>query len=317
MSHQSPLRVLLDAQGWLVLDGGLATALEAKGADLDHDLWSAKLLLEPTGLIRQVHDEFLAAGADCITTSTYQATLQGFGRQGRSDVEGTALLELSVRLACEARDAFWSDPARPAGRQKPLVAASIGPYGAFLADGSEYGGDYGLTEDALYAFHQQRWQILAASQADLLACETIPSLKETRALLRLFDETPGVWGWMSFSCGDEAHLHDGSQLAEAVRLCDEHQNVAAIGINCTSPTLISALIQIVCDHSDKLVVVYPNSGEAYDTQGKAWSGTSPVTDWGPAAVEWVRLGAGAVGGCCRTGAADIARIRRHLENEYC
>ena len=310
---QNPLRAFLDTQGWMVLDGGLATTLEAKGADLDNDLWSAKLLMDAPGMIRQVHEEYLAAGADCIITSTYQATLGAFARYGLSEKAGTALLELSVLLACAARTGFWSDQATREGRRWPLVAASVGPYGAYLADGSEFRGDYGLEADALYAFHERRFKILAESQADLLAVETIPSWPETRALLRLLDETPDVWAWMSFTCGDAAHLRDGSALSRAVQACDQQQNVAAIGVNCTHPSLIAELIQVVKHHTDKPVVVYPNSGEAYDARLRDWAGQTPETDWVDAASGWVRLGAGALGGCCRTGPAEIARLRRALE----
>jgi len=309
---RNPLRAFLDAQGWMVLDGGLATTLEANGADLDDELWSARLLLEAPERIRKAHDDFLAAGADCIETATYQATFEGFRRRGLGDCEGTRLLELSVSLACDARDTFWSATTDRAGRRKPLVAASIGPYGAFLADGSEYRGDYGLDVEQLHAFHQRRWRVLAAGEADLLACETIPSFPEVLALLRLLDETPDSRAWISFSCGEKARLADGSDLAEAVRACQRRPNVVGVGINCIGPEKIAALLRILRDHTDKPLLVYPNSGEAYDATRTAWSGR-PSEDWVEMAPEWIRLGAGAVGGCCRTGPDDIARLRRLLE----
>lgn len=308
----NPLAAFLN-RGTMVLDGGLATALESKGCDLDDDLWSARILLESPELIRQVHLEFLAAGADCITTSTYQATLAGFCKRGLSADEGIELLRSSVRLACDARDTFWNDAGNRSGRLRPLVAASVGPYGAFLADGSEYTGRYGLGAGDLYEFHRQRWDLLATSEADLLACETIPSVSEAEALLRLLDETPDRWAWLSFACRDEAHLSDGSAFAEAVDLCSLRSNVAAVGVNCTSPELISSLIRIARPRTNQPIIVYPNSGERYDAQSKTWLSSAPDVDWTKAAAEWIQLGASAVGGCCRTGTDEIARLRRLVE----
>jgi homocysteine S-methyltransferase len=306
----NPLRPFLDADGWMVLDAGLATSLEALGADLDDPLWSAKTLLESPELIRRVHDEFLVAGADCITTSTYQATPEGFRRSGLSDTEGIAMFERSLQLALDARDDFWRDPANRVGRMKPLVAASVGPYGAFLADGSEYTGDYKLDEEELHAFHRRRWNILAAAGADLLACETIPSLPETRALLRLSEETPDVWVWVSVTCRDDAHLRDGARFAEVVSLCDKRRRVAAVGVNCTPARLIAPLIRIARENTRKPVFVYPNSGEVYDADRRTWGAATGDPDWTDAAGEWVRLGARAIGGCCRTGTDEIATLRR-------
>jgi len=300
-------------RGTLVLDGGLATALELKGCDLNDDLWSARTLLDSPELIRQVHTEFLAAGAHCIATVTYQATLRGFRKTGLSEDTAIELLQSAVRLTCEARDAFWSEPSNRKGRLRPLVAASIGPYGAFLADGSEYAGDYGLDVDALYEFHERRWNILADSEADLLACETIPSLVEAEALLRLLDETPDRWAWLSFSCRDEEHLSDGNPFAAAVELCSGHSNVAAVGINCTAPVLISPLIRIARSHTDQPILVYPNSGERYDAGSKGWESAVSDLDWIAAATEWIYLGASGVGGCCRTGTDEILRLRRLVE----
>jgi homocysteine S-methyltransferase len=307
--EDNPLAVFLE-RGTMVLDGGLATALESRGCDLDDDLWSARMLLESPELIRQVHREFLEAGADCIATATYQATLPGFRKRGLSDNEGIELFRSAVRLACGARDSFWSDPAHRTGRVRPLVAGSIGPYGAFLADGSEYSGRYGLGIDELHQFHQQRWKHLAESEVDLLACETIPSQAEAHALLRLLDETPGRWAWLSFSCRDEAHLSDGSPFADAVDLCAQHANVAAVGVNCTPPDLISPLVRIARDRTNQPIIVYPNSGERYDAQSKSWDAVASDVVWTDAAAEWIELGASIVGGCCRTGTDEIADLRR-------
>lgn len=310
---QNPIAAAAEGQEILVLDGGLATALEARGFDLDDELWSARVLLEAPDAIRQVHLDFLAAGADCITTASYQASLSGFRKRGLSDADGAELLRLSVRLAIEARDEFWSEAANRRDRRRPLVAASIGPYGAYLADGSEYTGRYGIGDDALYGFHRDRWRILAGSEADLLACETIPSGQEAAVLQRLLRETAGRWAWLSFSCRDGAHLCDGSRLVEVARKCDAEPAVAAVGINCTSPGFIAPLIAEARRGTGKPIIVYPNSGERYDLVGKRWIGGAAELDWGEASLEWARLGAAAIGGCCRVGPREIARIRRRCQ----
>ena len=296
----------------MVLDGGLATALEARGFDLDDELWSAKILLEAPEAIRQVHLDFLAAGADCITTSSYQASRAGFHKRGLSDERGVELLLDSVRLAIDARATFWSESANRRDRLRPLVAASIGPYGAFRADGSEYTGDYGVDDADLYEFHQSRWHVLVESEADLLACETIPSKQEAGVLLQLVRETPGRWAWLSFSCGDGAHLWDGSRLADVVRLCDAEPRVAAIGINCTSPELIPPLITEARRVTDKPLIVYPNAGGQYNVASRTWGAAQARVDWAKASSEWARLGAVAIGGCCRVGPEAIAEMRRQL-----
>ncbi len=309
---ENPLVPFTRAQGSIVLDGGLATALEARGHVFDDDLWSAKVLLDDPGAIREVHRDFLAAGADCITTATYQATFPGFSATGFDDEAVEALLIKAVDLAVETRDEFWAHQANRRGRLRPLVAASIGPYGAFLADGSEYTGRYGLDAEALHAFHRRRWHVLAESRADLLACETVPSRLEAEALLRLLRDTKKRWAWMSFSCRDGAHLSDGTRLEPVAELCAGEPRVAAIGVNCTAPRYVSSLIGEIRKAGSKLVVVYPNSGETYDPENKTWIASPPESDFGALAAEWAELGATGIGGCCRIQANVIAEMRRGL-----
>ncbi len=311
-STENPITSFLECQSVMILDGGMATTLEARGYDLDDELWSAKILLEAPDAIRQVHVDFLTAGADCITTSTYQASVPGFGKRGMSESEGVELLHGSIRLAVEARNTFWSERARRQNRLRPIVAASVGPYGAYLADGSEYTGCYGISDEDLRAFHKSRWQVLAESDADLLACETIPSEQEAGALLRLLEETPGTWAWMSFSCRDGTHLSDGSRLADVARACDAVPRVAAVGVNCTSPEFISSLIDQVRKGTEKPIIVYPNSGERYRAANRTWEAAPLSVDWGEASAQWARLGATCIGGCCRIGPEEITRMRRRL-----
>ncbi|WP_420630065.1 homocysteine S-methyltransferase [Candidatus Leptofilum sp.] len=304
-----PIRPFLDHQNVFILDGGLATELEARRHDLNDPLWSAKILLEQPDAIRQVHSDYLWAGADCIISASYQASLPGLMARGLSQDEATDLIRFSVQLAIEARDQFWAMMANRRGRLRPLVAASVGPYGAFLADGSEYTGAYDLDEAGLLAWHLPRWEILAQSGADLLACETIPSLAEAKALRQLLLETPKTPAWMSFACQDGNRISDGTPLAECVQLLNDAPNLIAVGINCTPPRFLPELITAVQTHTNKLIIVYPNSGEQFDPETKTWLGQSDPSQFGTISREWRKMGALLVGGCCRTGPAYIQQIR--------
>jgi homocysteine S-methyltransferase len=291
-----------------MLDGGLATELEQRGADLDHFLWSARLLSEGPGLIREVHEAYLEAGADVIATATYQASLGGFSRAGFSAQEAERLMRHSVELALEARERFWSVRENRIGRSEPLIAASIGPYGAALHDGSEYHGNYDVSRGVLLDFHRSRLDILADTDADLLALETIPSRMEAALLLVLLPEYPGNMAWLSFSCRDGERVSHGEPFSECAALADSVEQVIAVGINCTPPQYVSALLGSASEVRAPRIV-YPNSGEHWIAAENRWAGQEcnvfPVD-------EWYALGARLFGGCCRTGPEDIRRMRAIL-----
>lgn len=307
---RGPLETLLEKQGVVILDGGLASELEARGADLRDDLWSARLLRDDPELLQQVHRAYLEAGADCIVTASYQASEAGFRRQGSSAEESAEWLRLSVRLACRARDEFWQS-CNNGARHRPLVAASIGPFGAVLADGSEYRGAYGLREEALYRFHVERWKVLAEAGGDLMACETIPDRAEVLALGRLFDETPELSGWVALSCRDPEHLADGTELVEVAAGLDAVPGVVALGVNCVPPAWVPRSLAVLRQTTAKPLVAYPNSGESWNAEQKRWDSTAVERpDLGAEARQWIDAGARLLGGCCRTGPADIASLRR-------
>ncbi len=309
----NPIARILQHQSTLVLDGGLATELERRGFNIDDPLWSARILLEAPEAIRQLHLDYLLAGADVLITASYQASFPGFEARGYSPEQAASLLKLSVELAVQARDIFWREPANRAGRQRPLIAASIGPYGAFLANGAEYTGDYNLDQAGLQDWHRKRWQTLADTEADLLACETIPSWPEMLALVDLLEETPERWAWFTFSCRDGAHISDGTPLARCAAFLNDYAKVAGVGINCTPPRFLPALIQAVQDSSQKPIIVYPNSGERYDAATNRWFGQTHAEEFGTAAREWRKGGAAAIGGCCRTSPAHIRAVSERLK----
>jgi homocysteine S-methyltransferase len=311
--RRTPLESLLDEDGVLVLDGGLATELEGRGLDLDHPLWSARVLRDAPEAIMVVHRAYLEAGADCITTASYQATFEGFALEGLSHSEAGALFQRSVELALAARDAFWSQPGNRPGRQRPIVAASIGPYGAYLANGAEYTGAYELSEADLVAFHRERFKLLADTGADLLACETIPSALEARALARLLDEAPSTLAWFSFSCRDGERISDGTPFADCVRGLASHPQIVALGVNCTAPRFVESLLRTAANVTAKPLVAYPNSGERYEAATRRWRGTSSTEDWGRSGQAWRAAGARLIGGCCRTGPGHIRSLRAALK----
>ena len=303
-----PLQAFLTRQGFAMLDGGLATAMESRGADLDDDLWSAKMLIDAPEMIRQVHADFLKAGADIIATASYQASFEGFAQAGYGHGQAESLMRLSVDLALLAREAFWAHDENRRKRMRPLVAASIGPYGACLHDGSEYHGNYGLEKDALIDFHRPRMQVLAATDADLFAFETIPSLLEAQALLELMQEFPDKCAWLSFSCRDGKDVSHGERFSACVALADDSEQIVGVGLNCTAPEYATDLLKSAVGISTPLVV-YPNSGEQWNPDGNQWTGeqcaTMPLEDW-------YDTGARLIGGCCRTSIDEIASMRTRL-----
>jgi homocysteine S-methyltransferase len=304
----NPIASILERYDVLVIDGALATELERRGCDLNDKLWSAKILLEQPDIIKQVHRDYFEAGADCAITASYQATIAGFAKRGLTEREAIALIKKSVELAREARDEYWADGANRLRRPRPLVAASVGPYGAFLADGSEYRGNYGLSQQELMDFHRPRMKALIEAGADLLACETIPCVIEAQALARLLREFPDTCAWITFTARDEKHISEGQLFSDCIRQLQDHPQIAATGINCTSPAYIPALIRAAREATEKPIVVYPNSGETYDAATNNWNGLPALYSFGEQAREWYAAGARLIGGCCRTTPEDIQVI---------
>jgi homocysteine S-methyltransferase len=277
----------------VVLDGGLATLLERRGHDLSSDLWSARLLRDDPGALVDAHREFFAAGAEVAISASYQASFEGFSAVGLDRTETERLLRRSVAIARSARDEV-----APAG----WVAASVGPYGAVLADGSEYRGDYDLGVAGLRRFHRPRLAVLADSGADVLAIETIPCLAEVEALLAEVDGT-GHPAWLSVSAvGDRTRA--GEPLAEAFEMAGDVAEVIAVGVNCTAPADVADAVATAA--RVRPAVAYPNSGQGWDAEARAWTGESAFAAADVAA--WIDAGARLVGGCCRVGPEDVAAV---------
>jgi homocysteine S-methyltransferase len=296
-----------DAGHVVVLDGGLATELEARGHDLSDRLWSARLLLTDPAAIEAAHLAYFRAGAEVATTASYQGSIEGFRAAGLDREAALGLIRLSVGLAASARDRY---AAESGGARRLLVAGSVGPYGAMLADGSEYRGDYDPGATALADFHRPRIEALIEAGADLLAFETIPTVREADVLLRLLDGY-AIPAWLSYSCRDGASTSAGEPIADALALGD-HPRIVAVGINCTAPRHLPALLAAARAATDRPLIAYPNGGDRWDPAARRW-----VADAGgayePATVaSWSGLGATWLGGCCGTGPAEIAALSGSL-----
>ena len=299
-------------RGAAVLDGGLATELETRGLALDDPLWSARALIDAPGVVAAVHRDYLEAGADVIETATYQATLPGLTARGLSPRDAAHVLRSGVALACRERDAFWERTGSDGSRARPLVAVSIGSYGAFLADGSEYRGDYGRSVAELAAWHRPRLRLLEESGADLLAFETIPSLAEVEAIVLLLAEGEGPPAWISVQARDAERLADGSPVEAAAALAGRSPRVIAVGVNCVPPALASPLLARCSGATDKPLVVYPNRGDVWDAATRRWIDRGSAVAFDRLAPEWRSTGARLIGGCCGTTPADIRALALSL-----
>jgi homocysteine S-methyltransferase len=290
----------------VVLDGGLATELEARGHDLSDRLWSARLLLSDPDAIEDVHTAYFAAGAEVATTASYQATIPGFEAAGLDRAAALAAIRKSVELARRARDAFAERVGKAEGDLK--VAGSVGPYGAMLADGSEYRGDYDPGEIALRDLHAPRMEALLEAGVDFLAIETIPTAREAAVLVELVDEL-GARAWLSYQCRDGASTAAGEPIGEAVAVADEARGIVAVGVNCTAPRHVPALLSAAGEVTLKPLVAYANGGDTWDATQRRWQAADGGGGYDARAVaSWTALGASFVGGCCGTGPADIAAL---------
>jgi homocysteine S-methyltransferase len=281
----------------LISDGGLATELEARGHDLSDDLWSARLLLDSPLEIAAVHAAFFRAGAAFATTASYQASFDGFAELGIGRDAAARLMRLSVELAKTARDEVGGDG---------WVAASVGPYGAALADGEEYVGRYGLSVDQLVDWHRPRMEVLVDAEPDVLALETVPDVDEAQALVALVHEF-GTPAWLSYTI-DGTTTRAGQPLADAFAVAADVPEIVAVGVNCCAPADVEHAIRVARDVTGKPVIVYPNSGEDWDGVRRTWIGRAVWS--ADLAPRWVAAGASIIGGCCRVRPTDIEALAR-------
>jgi homocysteine S-methyltransferase len=291
-------------RGVRVLDGGMASELEYLGANIDGPLWSAHVLEDAPEKVIAVHRAYVEAGAQCIETASYQVSRMGYTEVGLAPERADAALLRAVELARTAAAEF--------PQRRVIVAASLGPYGAALHNGAEYHGNYSCSFGELVEFHRERIEVLASAadsqSPDLLAFETLPSLEEAEAIGEALTAWPKLAAWFSFTCKDSQHVAHGELLSECAAAVARFPQTITIGVNCTQPALIPALIGELRKATDKSIVVYPNSGEGWNAATHHWTGSSNAAKFGAMAEEWFAAGAQIVGGCCRTRPGHIRQV---------
>ena len=311
MADKNSIREIIDKNGIMVIDGSMSTALENLGANLNSKLWTAKALEVSPELVKQVHLDYFRAGADCGITCSYQATIPGLMNAGCTREEAEQLIARSVELFIDARKEWWEEEGKEEGRAWPLCLAGIGPYGAFLADGSEYRGHYGVSDEVLDEFHRRRMEILHEAGADILLIETQPSLHEALLAAGIAEEL-GADYWISFSCKDGKHICEGDLIRDCAKAFSEgHPHCRMIGVNCSKPEYIESLVRELKAGTGETglpVGVYPNSGEEYDPVTKTWHGSGDGKDFGEYALSYMKAGADAVGGCCTTVQKHVLQV---------
>jgi len=308
----------------LILDGALATYLESLGANISDSLWSASILLTQSSLIHRTHLDYFRSGANIAITASYQASIPGLTQHlNLSEHAAKDIVKKSAHLAQSARADYLQerksqdskdDEAAPSS--KLFVAGSIGPYGAYLANGSEYRGDYSLTLEAMKSFHRGRMQALVDAGVDILACETMPSKAEVEALLELLViEFPGTEAWFTFTLRDGEHIADGTCLSDIAGLFEDVEQVVGLGFNCVPDDLAIAALRKLRPLTEKRLVVYPNSGESWNAAAREWEGSrTEGSNLAHKTLEWWDAGARMVGGCCRTTPGDVQTMCEALKD---
>lgn len=304
---------ILEKQKAIIIDGALGTQIQKNGYDVNDSLWSAKYLDENPEVIKEVHIQYLEIGADIIITSSYQASIEGFIKKGFSKEKAYELIRLSINIAKDSRDEFWNSLDNKQNRIKPLVAASIGPYGAYLADGSEYTGKYGISSKELKEFHKNRLEIILSCKPDLLAIETMPLLDEVKIIVELLKGFEEIPSWITFSAKNENITNANDDIKECMKYLENQKHISAVGINCTAPQYIPVLIKNISSVCSKPIVVYPNGGSVYNPITKFWEkGEISPKEYAKLAHLWYQSGARLIGGCCLTSPDEIKEIRNIL-----
>ena len=288
----------------VVLDGAMSTPLERLGADTNNDLWTAKALIDNEELVYEVHKMYFEAGADLIITDTYQANVQAFEKVGYSEKEARNLIKKAVKIAQKARD----DYENRTGKHN-YIAGTIGPYGAYLANGSEYRGDYELSAEEYQQFHLPRIEELVNAGVDILSIETQPKLDEVLAILELLKEKyPQQKVYVSYTLSDDDTISDGTPLPRAIHALEDYSQVIAVGINCVKLELVEPALKNMKEITDKHLIVYPNSSAVYDPKSKTWSQPKTSATFEELIPNWYEAGARIIGGCCTTGPKEIKAV---------
>lgn len=282
-------------EGPLVLDGGMGEELSKRGIDTRSGLWSAEALIDAPDVVAGVHADYLAAGADVLTTNSYATTARRLDAARFIDMNRRA-----GELAAAARDA--AD--RPV-----LVAGSLPPlFGSYRPDRVRPAAEI----EPMYRDQAE----LLLPYVDLFLCETMSTAAEGAAAARAATAT-GRPVWVSFTVADDAsgRLRSGETIAEAVAALGD-LDVEAILVNCSTPESVDAAIAELAVHAGRPFGAYGNgfppiAADADVADGRTVPEARADLDakaYADAAEGWLDQGAAVVGGCCEIGPRHIAEV---------
>lgn len=280
---------------FVLLDGGLSTALESLGVDTSGDLWTAWAAWRRSDDLVRAHRSFVDAGAEIVTTASYQCDTELLERAGADTRTARQVLASTTELARRATEGTSC-----------RVAASIGPFGASLADGSEYTGVYPVPWEVVESFHRRRLEVLIDTGPDLFAVETIPRRDEGSLVGDLLVEFGAPQAWFSFGCKSATDTYGGDDVTSAVEAVLDYPNLMAVGVNCVAPALVGDVLENLGD-VEAPFVIYPNHGRRWNGFERVWEGDATSID-DDFVASWLARGARFIGGCCGTGPDGIARL---------
>jgi len=285
-----------------LLDGSLSYPLEKQGYNLNKKLWTGDALINDPNVIKKIHKDYLVAGVDFISTSTYQISYRVLKEMGYNLNEIKDIFKRSVDLVQDAIEETKI-------KRKVKIVGSYGPFGASLSDGSEYTGKYKTSDEIIMSYHIDNMNIIKELGIDIILYETIPCLREIEILSKVVEEYKKEV-WISFTCNKDLEFRDGTSIMKACKIISSIENISTIGINCFSPLLAEKAIKKLKKNSNKKILIYPNSGEIYNNKDKNWYGEKYFDN--SMIKKWLALSPDIIGGCCRVGFEDIQNMRKEI-----
>jgi len=285
-----------------LLDGSLSYPLEKQGYNLNKKLWTGDALINDPNVIKKIHKDYLVAGVDFISTSTYQISYRVLKEMGYNLNEIKDIFKRSVDLVQDAIEETKI-------KRKVKIVGSYGPFGASLSDGSEYTGKYKTSDEIIMSYHIDNMNIIKELDIDIVLYETIPCLREIEILSKVVEEYKKEV-WISFTCNKDLEFRDGTSIMKACKILSSIENISTIGINCFSPLLAEKAIKKLKKNSNKKILIYPNSGEIYNNKDKNWYGEKYFDN--SMIKKWLALSPDIIGGCCRVGFEDIQNMRKEI-----
>ena len=283
----------------LLLDGAMGTELFRRGVKTRLPSWSAHALIENPTIVCEVHEDYIRAGAEIITTDTFRTTSRALQKEGLSQ-RAKELTHLAVNLAKQARNQCADQPVWIAGSVAPLEDC--------------YEPD--LSPDLETAFREHREFIgwLVEAGVDLILIETMNTVREAIAAARAA-ETCGVPMFISWTCASDGNILNGESLKEAVSSLEQYKPSAFL-VNCTASKNIGPALWKMCEAATKVPIgAYANIGKPEPVYGWEFTHELDPSAYAREAEDWVRQGAKIVGGCCGTTPDHISELRNLFHNK--